>query len=141
MIAYKLSIFIKYEIFAVFKTVVYSKNTFKYYNFVNFSNEDEFNTFVNKFLFIAYSVPLLLVSSWYVSFVLSFACTNLSFIFSVPTTALLIVFTVPFLLCLKAIKTADRTIKTTKKAAKTTAKATKRAIQMAKATAKASHIY
>ena len=38
----------KYEIFAVFKTVVYSKNTFKYYNFVNFSNEDEFNTFVNK---------------------------------------------------------------------------------------------
>ena len=38
----------KYEIFAVFKTVVYSKNTFKYYNSVNFSNEDEFNTFVNK---------------------------------------------------------------------------------------------
>ncbi len=38
----------KYEIFAVFKTVVYSKNTFKYYNFVNFSSEDEFNTFVNK---------------------------------------------------------------------------------------------
>ena len=38
----------KYEIFVVFKTVVYSKNTFKYYNFVNFSNEDEFNTFVNK---------------------------------------------------------------------------------------------
>lgn len=38
----------KYEIFAVFKTVVYSKNTFKYYNFVNFSSEDEFNIFINK---------------------------------------------------------------------------------------------
>lgn len=38
----------KYEIFAVFKTVVYSKNCFKYYDFVNFSNENEFDTFVNK---------------------------------------------------------------------------------------------
>ena len=38
----------KYEIFAVFKTVVYSKNTFKYYNFVNFSSEDEFNIFINR---------------------------------------------------------------------------------------------
>ena len=38
----------KYEIFAVFKTVVYSKNTFKYYDFVNFSSEEEFNTFISK---------------------------------------------------------------------------------------------
>ena len=38
----------KYEIFAVFKTVVYTKNTFKYYNFVNFNSEDEFSTFINK---------------------------------------------------------------------------------------------
>ena len=38
----------KYEIFAVFKTVVYRKDTFKYYDFVNFNNEDEFNIFINK---------------------------------------------------------------------------------------------
>ena len=38
----------KYEIFAVFKTAVYSKNNFKYYDFVNFSSENEFNTFVSK---------------------------------------------------------------------------------------------
>lgn len=38
----------EYEIFAVFKTVVYSKNSFKYYNNINFSNENEFNTFINR---------------------------------------------------------------------------------------------
>lgn len=38
----------EYEIFAVFKTVVYNKNGFEYYNFVNFSSENEFDTFVNK---------------------------------------------------------------------------------------------
>lgn len=37
-----------YEIFAVFKTVAYSKNSFRYYDFVNFSSENEFNIFVSK---------------------------------------------------------------------------------------------
>lgn len=35
-----------YEIIAVFKTVAYTG--FKYYNFINASSEDEFDTFVNK---------------------------------------------------------------------------------------------
>lgn len=38
----------KYEIFAIFKTIAYSQNGFKYYEYINFNNENEFNTFVNK---------------------------------------------------------------------------------------------
>ena len=38
----------KYEIFAVFKTVAYNQNGFKYYEYINFNNENEFNTFINK---------------------------------------------------------------------------------------------
>lgn len=38
----------EYEIFAVFKTVSRGKNAFKYYDFVNFSSENEFDTFINK---------------------------------------------------------------------------------------------
>lgn len=38
----------KYEIFAVFKTVAYNQNSFKYYEYINFNNENEFNTFINK---------------------------------------------------------------------------------------------
>ncbi len=37
---------LEYEIIAVFKTVAYTG--FKYYNFINTSNEEEFNTFVNQ---------------------------------------------------------------------------------------------
>ncbi len=37
-----------YEIFTVFKTVAYTSNGFKYYNYINFSDEDEFNAFINK---------------------------------------------------------------------------------------------
>lgn len=37
-----------YEIIAVFKTVAYSNKGFKYYNYYDFKNEDEFNTFINK---------------------------------------------------------------------------------------------
>jgi sortase B len=37
-----------YEIFAVFKTVVYTSNCFKYYNCIDFCNENEFNSFVDK---------------------------------------------------------------------------------------------
>lgn len=38
----------KYEIFAVFKTVAYSNKGFKYYNFINLQNDEEYNTFINK---------------------------------------------------------------------------------------------
>ena len=37
-----------YEIFAVFKTVAYSNEGFKYYNFINLQNDEEYNTFINK---------------------------------------------------------------------------------------------
>ena len=38
----------QYEIFAVFKTPVYTSNEFKYYNYINFNSEDEFSEFINK---------------------------------------------------------------------------------------------
>ena len=38
----------EYEIFAVFKTVVYSEKGFKYYDYTSFSNELEFNSFIDK---------------------------------------------------------------------------------------------
>ena len=36
-----------YEIFAVFKTTVYTKNTFRYYENVNFENKKMYNDFIN----------------------------------------------------------------------------------------------
>ena len=38
----------QYAIFAVFKTPVYTSNEFKYYNYINFNSEDEFNEFISK---------------------------------------------------------------------------------------------
>ena len=38
----------QYEIFAVFKTPVYTSNEFKYYNYINFNSEEEFSEFINK---------------------------------------------------------------------------------------------
>lgn len=38
----------KYEIFAVFKTIVYSPKTFKYYEYIDFNNEKEFDYFIDK---------------------------------------------------------------------------------------------
>lgn len=38
----------KYEIFAVFKTVVYTDNDFKYYNYTDFNSETEFESFIDK---------------------------------------------------------------------------------------------
>lgn len=37
-----------YEIIAVFRTTVYNKNCFKYYQFINSENKREFDTFINK---------------------------------------------------------------------------------------------
>lgn len=37
-----------YEIVIAFKTVVYSDNGFKYYNYINFEDEQEFNDFANN---------------------------------------------------------------------------------------------
>lgn len=37
-----------YEIISVFKTVAYSNNGFKYYQYYDFKNESEFDTFINK---------------------------------------------------------------------------------------------
>lgn len=37
-----------YEIVAVFKTVAYSENGFKFYHFVDAENEDDFNAFVSR---------------------------------------------------------------------------------------------
>lgn len=37
-----------YEIIAVFKTVAYSDNGFKYYNFIKAENEQEYYTFIDK---------------------------------------------------------------------------------------------
>jgi len=37
-----------YEIVAVFKTVAYSEDGFKYYHFVDAENEDDFNTFISQ---------------------------------------------------------------------------------------------
>lgn len=36
-----------YEIFAVFKTTVYTKNTFRYYENINFENKKKYNDFIN----------------------------------------------------------------------------------------------
>ena len=36
-----------YEIFAVFKTTVYTKNTFRYYENINFENKKMYNNFIN----------------------------------------------------------------------------------------------
>ena len=38
----------KYEIFAVFKTVVYSDKGFRYYDYINFDNKNDFNNFISK---------------------------------------------------------------------------------------------
>ena len=38
----------EYEIIAVFKTVAYSSQGFRYYDFVNAENEDEFNAYIQK---------------------------------------------------------------------------------------------
>ena len=38
----------EYEIFSVFKTVLYDSNSFKYYNYINFNSKIEFNSFINK---------------------------------------------------------------------------------------------
>lgn len=38
----------EYEIIAAFKTALYKKDTFKYYQCVNFSNENELNYFLDK---------------------------------------------------------------------------------------------
>lgn len=38
----------EYKIIAVFKTVAYNKTGFKYYNYINFNDEREFNTFYKK---------------------------------------------------------------------------------------------
>lgn len=38
----------EYEIFSVFKTVVYNKNEFKYYNYINFGNNEDFEEFIKK---------------------------------------------------------------------------------------------
>ena len=38
----------EYEIIAVFKTVAYSSEGYRYYDFVNAENEDEFNAYVEK---------------------------------------------------------------------------------------------
>lgn len=37
-----------FEIFAVFKTVAYNNNGFRYYDYISFENELEFNNFINK---------------------------------------------------------------------------------------------
>lgn len=38
----------EYEIFSVFKTVLYDSNSFKYYNYTNFNSKIEFDSFINK---------------------------------------------------------------------------------------------
>lgn len=38
----------EYEIFAVFKTALYQKNTFKYYQNIEFENEADYNNFINN---------------------------------------------------------------------------------------------
>ena len=38
----------EYEIIAVFKTVAYSSEGYRYYDFVDAENEDEFNAYVGK---------------------------------------------------------------------------------------------
>lgn len=43
-----LSEFGMYEIFAVFRTTAYSDNGFKYYNFVNVEDAEDFNNFIEK---------------------------------------------------------------------------------------------
>ena len=39
----------EYEIVAVFKTVAYSSDGFRYYDFVDAENEEEFNSYVGKY--------------------------------------------------------------------------------------------
>lgn len=38
----------EYEIFAVFKTTVYNSNSFKYYSYIDFDDENEFSLFITK---------------------------------------------------------------------------------------------
>lgn len=38
----------QYEIFSVFETDIYNKNSFEYYKYNNFSTEDEFNNFITE---------------------------------------------------------------------------------------------
>ena len=38
----------EYEIFDVFKTVAYSSNGVKYYNYINFNNKEEYEEFIDK---------------------------------------------------------------------------------------------
>ena len=38
----------KYEVIAVFKTVAYSSQGYRYYDFVDAENEEEFNAYVGK---------------------------------------------------------------------------------------------
>ena len=38
----------QYKIFTVFKTVAYSNRGFKYYNYIDFEDEEKFNEFLNK---------------------------------------------------------------------------------------------
>ena len=38
----------EYEIVAIFKTVAYSSEGFRYYDFVDAENEEEFNSYVGK---------------------------------------------------------------------------------------------
>lgn len=37
-----------YQIFAVFKTTVYNNSGFKYYNYIDFQNEEDYNDFIDK---------------------------------------------------------------------------------------------
>lgn len=38
----------KYQIFAVFRTTAYNSNSFRYYDYINFKNEEDYNNFINK---------------------------------------------------------------------------------------------
>ena len=38
----------QYEIFAILKTVAYSEKGFKYYEYIRFSSEEDFNAFISR---------------------------------------------------------------------------------------------
>lgn len=38
----------KYQIFAAFKTTVYNSNSFRYYDYIDFQDEQDYNNFINK---------------------------------------------------------------------------------------------
>ena len=38
----------KYQIFAVFKTTAYNNSSFKYYDYIDFQNEEDYKNFINK---------------------------------------------------------------------------------------------